>query len=199
MNGTTTATVARNEGELIEQYEGLVRICANRLWKNVGRFGVSEDDVRQEARIKLLQLIRKYDPARGASLNTWVKGRLYGRLICWWRTVAGKGEWGTNAARFAVVFPKSIFGPRECGWRVRYDAPHAEPPASHLTLDEVRRAGELTSNEAHVLYEAEIGERRLKDIGRDLGLTESRASQLRKQAIQKLREAGREKVLAAVG
>lgn len=210
---TAASRVEWNNGEArdaLAKYEGLVRAMARRLrpLASAGR-ALDEEDLHCEGRVAVLEALRSYQ-GYGIQEQTWVRTRIRQRMIDAIRRLdprsrdemrlvvkhaAGKTE-GDEERRGRAVSARRLVSIDAC-------APHEEPMTARLVDDRTPRADEA----AHLNHQKEqlmhaltvLPERQrmalelglfqglpLKEIGRRMGISESRVCQLQKRAVQHL-------------
>ncbi|MGE0788919.1 MAG: sigma-70 family RNA polymerase sigma factor [Sandaracinaceae bacterium] len=200
----------RGAKEALARYEGLVRAMARRLrpLASAGR-ALDEEDLHCEGRVAVLEALRSYQ-GYGIQEQTWVRTRIRQRMIDAIRRLdprsrdemrlvvkhaAGKTE-GDEEYKGRAVSARRLVSIDAC-------APYEEPLAARLADDRTPRADE----QAHQNHQREqllsairILPRRqrmalelglfeglpLKEIGRRMGISESRVCQLQKRAVQHL-------------
>lgn len=222
----------RSGQELVEQYAPLVKRIAHHLMARLPA-SVVLDDLIQAGMLGLLEAMRKYDPGKGASFETYAGIRIRGAII----DEVRRGDWTPrsvhrNGRRVseAIAAVERRTGrdasdsdvAAELG--ISIDAYHAllqDSAESRLfSFDELAESGEHSAGEQFagsgpgpsqqiqsgafkealaraieglpereklvlaLYYDEELN---LKEIGKVLGVTESRVSQIHSQAAARLR------------
>mgnify|MGYP000950871622 FL=1 len=142
------------------------------------------DDLRSFARLGLLQAVRQWRPGRGVKFWTYARHRVMGavrdglRTANWYsRTAARNGH-----SRHAIV---SIEGLCEVGARGE--------PSTLPSLEDVDRRDTLDwlampfSRVERAIWDGLRSGQRMCDIGRMVGLSESRVSQVRRRLLDRCR------------
>ena len=179
-----------NEAALCEKWGGVAFCVARRYFDP---YHPDYAEVVQEARIGLLKGVRTYDPRR-SSIQTWLWVNSRSAVLEWWRTKQG-----------IVRVPRPAYDAGERGTvhSLAEYIPTRRPEDRQETYEEALRGPDLTDagrwmdlgaawecvpeRERHVIYEWLRG-RTYVDIGRDLGVSATRAYQLYAQGIGRLRE-----------
>ena len=164
--------------EVVEKYknqiESTIRWYVSSLPRHIAKG--EADDLTSEAKIAFIEALKTWDPRKG-ELWTYVSVRLKGSMQDYLRKrgndpVAGMYEWITSAANVYLAFNQDI---------VQYDnvdkVLHAETAMS--ILDEKERK---------VIEGYYKKDRTFKQIGDDIGLTESQVSRICKDATLKMRK-----------
>ena len=202
--------------EALGRYEGLVRAVARRL-APAARFGqaLDQEDLYAEGRIAVLEALRTYQ-GFGIEERTWVGTRIRQRMIDAIRRLdvrsrdeqrlyaashEGASAGGHDAreharemsARRLVSLDSSLAGDAEPLSARLLD--HYVPPADEVVEQNaqqrrLRRAISELPERQRVAIELSLFEGLpLREIGRRMGVTESRVSQLHKRAVELLRSA----------
>lgn len=154
----------------------------------------SRSDVRSAFLFGLMGAVASYDAARGASLKTHIYLRLPGLAVDelrreWGRAGSGRAELRRRSMRIRAGTnpyardPTGKAHPLPSGDRSPEDGARAAD-----TIAGVRR--NLPEEHARVLVETTAGGRLLGEVAREMGVNESRASQLRAEACELLRASG---------
>ncbi len=197
----------------LRRFDGVVRATARRL-APVARAGqaLDEEDLCAEGRIAVLEALRTY-AGFGIDENVWVRTRIRQRMIDAIRRLDVRSR---DEVRFAVRHAggHSVGTAENDRGRllaarrlVSYDsaAPEQEPLAARLSDTHVRPADEVAEHNAqHVRLLgalADLPPRQriaielglfeglpLREIGDRMGISESRACQLQKRAVQQLQK-----------
>lgn len=196
--------------DALERYEGLVRAMARRLrpLAAAGR-ALDEDDLHAEGRVAVLEALTSYQ-GYGIQEQTWVRTRIRQRMIDAIRRLdprsrdemrlvvkhaAGQTS-GDEERRGRAVAARRLVSMDAC-------APYEEPLSSRLVDSHTMLADEAAhaAHQKRQLMEALIvlPERQrmalelglfqglpLKEIGRRMGISESRVCQLQKRAVEHL-------------
>lgn len=195
----------------LERFEGVVRMTARRLVP-VARLGqaLDEEDLCAEGRIAVLEALSTY-AGFGIEERTWVRTRIRQRMIDAIRRLDVRSR---DEVRLAVRHAGGDVGDQEEEHRgrllaarrlVSFDSapPEHEPLAARLSDTQIPAADEVAeTNAQHVrLLDAladlpprqriaiELGLFEglpLREIGDRMGISESRACQLQKRAVQHL-------------
>jgi RNA polymerase sigma factor FliA len=139
-------------------------------------------DLVQDGAVAFLEVERRYDPTRGAQLQTFANRRVFGSFV--------------DAARKCTTWSRSRREEREvttADEAMPEQVLEASQPASVIGAEfaaRVRRAlARLPARERRVMTLYYYGDATMKQIGTELGVRESRVSQLHTRAIQRLRVA----------
>ncbi len=196
--------------EALARYEGLVRAMARRLrpLATAGR-ALDEEDLHCEGRVAVLEALRSYQ-GYGIQEQTWVRTRIRQRMIDAIRRLdprsrdemrlvvkhaAGKTS-GDEERRGRVVSARRLVSIDAC-------APYEEPLTARLVDDTTPRADDAAHQNhqrKQLLSALTVLPRRqrmalelglfeglpLKEIGKRMGISESRVCQLQKRAVQHL-------------
>ncbi len=167
----------RHSDETLEKYkaqiESTVKWYVSTLPRHIA--GSEAKDLEQEAKIAFVECLKTWDPRRGA-LWSYVSMRLKGSMQDYLRKrgsdpVAGLYEWITSAANVYMAFnDKSIV--------------HEEVDKL-LHIDSAVKI--LDDKEKKVVEGYYKHDKTFKDIGKDIGLSESQVSRICKEATTKLR------------
>ena len=196
--------------EALARYEGLVRAMARRLrpLASAGR-ALDEEDLHAEGRVAVLEALASYQ-GYGIQEQTWVRTRIRQRLIDAIRKLdprsrdemrlvvkhaAGETE-GDEERRGRVVAARRLVSMDACGSQeeplgARLPDTHAMPAdeAAHAARERDRLMNALTVLPSRQRQALELGLFQglpLKEIGRRMGISESRVCQLQKRAVQHL-------------
>ena len=163
----------------------VVRGLAGRLHARLPHgCGVEMADLIQAGNLGLLQAARSYQPGRGAPLAGYAKFRIRGEMLDMVRRNAGTpgaasaGHSGSDDAEWESRVPASPeSSPQHAALKQQRDAIIREElgrlPARYRTVMRLRYAGEMT----------------LREIGAALSVNESRACQIHRSAIGRLKRA----------
>lgn len=167
---------------------------------------LDRDDFIQAARKGLVQMAKKYEPAKNTSFQAFAIQRVVGEIWDSIRRVEGRAKKSKKVdiegnligghkkmrSEVEVPYPQYSDDDRSMFQIVMKDDFHGTCNLleHHLArLDLQRLLSKLNSRYQHVIYEYDIMGRKLKEIGADLGVNESRASQIHSLAMTKLRAA----------
>lgn len=200
--------------EALERYEGVVRMMARRL-RPVAALGqaLDEEDLRAEGRVAVLEALATYQ-GFGIAEQTWVRTRIRQRMIDSVRRMdlrtrdemrlavrhsSGETEGTQDEEKGRVIAARRL---------VSIDAAAAdfEPMVNRIPDEEQKLADEVTSDigryaRLHVAITNLPDRQRqaielglfhgmaLREIGEEMGISESRVCQLQKRAVQHLRKA----------
>lgn len=153
---------------------------------------VEVEDMESGAALGLLQAVRRYDPSRGIKFTTFAPRRMLGAMKDELRGM----DWAPRLARARKEHVPTIRSMDTFKPDPRY--PHESPEAVDWR-DPCRTAAArdfwarlrriLPSREAAVIERYYLEDRTLKEIGRLIGLSESRCCQLLTKAQARLRKA----------
>ena len=200
--------------EALERYEGIVRMMARRL-RPVASLGqaLDEEDLRAEGRVAVLEALSTYQ-GFGISEQTWVRTRIRQRMIDAIRRMdlrtrdemrlavrhsAGDTEGTEEEERGRIVAARRLVS-------IDVGVGEFEPMVNRITdeherlsdaiADDLGRYGRLktaiTNLPERQRQAIEMGLFRgmaLREIGDQMGISESRVCQLQKRAVQHLRKA----------
>lgn len=174
------------EGAL-EEVEWVARRVVARQVARCGALAPRRDDLLQELRLAGWLALERFDPAR-ASLRTFLWRRLSGALLDALRadpTAIGAGG-AMVAARRHKRDPAFVRGVASLNFAdPRTGLPLFDPPVEDAhgreleAREEVARLAALDPVGAAVALEHDGRGRRLREVGEDLGISESRACQIR--------------------
>ena len=208
--------LARFEKDAVAENLPLVRFIAARIAANIPA-SVELDDLIQTGTLGLIDAVRRYDPSKGVPFAAYARFRIRGAILdalrsLDWATRSQRTERKSAASAAAVA------GSMEAPPRVRFfslgpvvslsscrqsneDQPALDVPCEENLhpdrLFEASEAKELVSKALNVLpdrYRKVVvmyysGEWSMRDIGRSLGVNESRVSQIHKAALGKMKRA----------
>lgn len=196
---------------VLAQYENDVQRIAARLKPAVSRGqAIDEDDLCAEGRLAVLEALESYQ-GFGVSERTWVNTRIRQRMIdairrldirtrdelrLAMRYAAGETENDDEAERGRAVAARQLFSldcPGADGRPLmsRISDAHALMPDDNAHRQEQRRRlmaalDTLTPRQRSVLKFRLFQGMSLREVGDQLDITESRASQLQKRAVERL-------------
>lgn len=173
-----------------------IAICQHR---RLPRF-VQLDDVKQAAYMGLIKATRSFDPDRGASFKTFARYRIVGAIADDLRL----SDWGTRGARrdgmvthhsfFSEVRPNAVFD-NDREW---YDVEDLAINVSEDVMVDLDNKAEvaahlrgLSSRDRAIMVMYYMRSMTMLEIGREVGLSEARVSQLISQWVKEIRHSGR--------
>ncbi|MDP9170630.1 MAG: sigma-70 family RNA polymerase sigma factor [Acidobacteriota bacterium] len=172
--------------ELLPELERLVRGLAGRLHARLPRgCGIDVSDLVQAGNIGLLQAASSFDPRHGASLAGFAKFRIRGEMIDMVRRHVGRNraqpparsadseaaDWESRIPAAAESSPQYSLLQRERAEIISQEL--SRLPARHRTVVRLRYSREMT----------------LQQIGTELRVNESRACQIHRNALDRLKKA----------
>jgi RNA polymerase sigma factor for flagellar operon FliA len=173
------------DSDLVAIHDQWVRTIANVVSKGTG-YKADADDLHSEGMIGLLGAARTFRPGGGANFKTYAYRRVRGQMLesirrsCWVKRSAlpRYRQSGTEP-------PKMLTGePFE-----HKPDPADQPYVPAEQADSVRALlRHLSRQERFVVLSSVVLGLTLKDTGKAAGLSESRTSQIRTQALKSLRE-----------
>lgn len=165
--------------EVVDKYQMQIRGAVSWYLGTLPRHVASTEsqDLTSEARIAFIEALKTWDPRKG-QLWTYVNYRLRGSMQDYLRKrgkdpVAGMYEWITSAAHVYLAFNKEGITTTDA------------LDDSILVKDAMQ---DLPEQEQKVLNDYYKGDRTFKEIGQDIGLSESQVSRICKTATQKLKQ-----------
>ena len=167
----------KHTDEVLEKYQTkintLVRWYIGKLPHHIKKG--EADDIASEAKIAFIDALKTWDPRKG-ELWTYVSVRLKGSMQDYLRKrggdpVAGMQEWISSAAHLYLAFNKQIIYKEKID-----DTLHIE--YAMKILDDKERA---------VINGYYKNDKTFKEIGKDIGLSESQVSRICKEATTKMR------------
>ena len=177
--------------DLIEAYRPYVS-------RVVARMGIpstsvqGRDDLVSAGVVGLIDAVDRYDPSRGVPFEAFAVTRIRGAIIDELRRLDGRGRLFWRRVRVgeadADELPAALSLDRlvEAGAEPAADA--TEPLLEEDLRNDVQYAlMTLTIRERNVITRYYDGERTLREIGREMGVSEARVSQLHARAIAHLR------------
>ena len=159
-----------------EQIDSAVRWYVNSLPRHIARF--EADDLAAEARIAFVDALKNWDPRRG-ELWPYVSARLKGSMQDYLRKrgqdpVAGIYDFITSAANVYMAF-----NPREI-------AHEKSDELMNVDLDSIMK--DLEPNEQKIIKGYYADDKTFKEIGDEIGLSESQVSRICKTATLKVKK-----------
>ncbi|MBU0572879.1 MAG: sigma-70 family RNA polymerase sigma factor [Candidatus Margulisiibacteriota bacterium] len=165
--------------EVLEKYNSQISSTVSWYVRSLPRhIAKSEaDDLASEARIAFVEAIKNWDPRRG-ELWSYVNFRLKGAMQDYLRkkkmdTVSGMHEWINSAAHVYLAFNREA--------------------VVHNTVDEIMHVDtaleKLDEKERYVVENYYKQDKTFKEIGKEIGLSESQVSRISKEATLKLKKA----------
>lgn len=156
-----------------QQIDATVKWYINNLPHNVAKN--EAEDLVSEAKVAFIEALKAWDPRKG-DLWPFVSIRLRGAMQDYLRKrgsdpVTGIYEWVTQAANVYLAFNKELA--------------HSEITDDSTQIDSFMKY--LTANEQTVITEYYQHDKTFKEIGKEIGLSESQVSRICKAATQKLK------------
>ncbi len=174
----------------IEQWESLVWYVVNRLKPRLPH-SVSEDDLYSAGMLGLLKASRSYDPTRGAEFKTYAYHRVRGAMLDELRTLDYLPRSLRDKARQEGVNPPAVvtLPTDEDGSDNLEAAAQGTPEIEKAELLVQLQAGisSLPEKMRMVMHLYYNEGKRMREIGAQLQLTESRVSQIHSAAVARLR------------
>lgn len=167
----------KHTDEVLEKYQNkiniLVRWYVGKLPNHIKKG--EADDIASEAKIAFIDALKNWDPRKG-ELWTFVSVRLKGAMQDYLRKrggdpVAGMQEWISSAAHLYMAFNKQII------YRENID--------DELHVEYAMK--NLDDKEKAVIDGYYKRDKTFKDIGKEIGLSESQVSRICKEATKKMR------------
>jgi len=143
--------------------------------------GIEAGDAQSLGAIGLIQAVERFDPARGWTFKTFASYRIRGAILDGLRAVHGRQSMPITLSLDAdsAVHGKSVVDPR-----VDVESSGLAPVVS---IEVARAIARLPARHRLVVWRWFFVGDSLAEIGRDLGVTESRACQLKAEALGRLR------------
>ncbi|PIS29392.1 hypothetical protein COT42_05405 [Candidatus Saganbacteria bacterium CG08_land_8_20_14_0_20_45_16] len=167
----------KHSQETLEKYEAQIKSTVRWYVSSLPRHIASSeaDDLESEAKIAFIDCLKTWDPRKG-NLWTYVSLRLKGSMQDYLRKrgsdpVAGLYEYITSAANVYMAFNKKSIVHEELD--------------KILHLDSMME--DLTDKEQAVIEGYYKKDRTFKEIGEDIGLSESQVSRICKEATLKIK------------
>ncbi len=167
----------RHTDEVLEKYQNkintLVRWYVGKLPSHIKKG--EADDIASEAKIAFIDALKNWDPRKG-ELWTFVSVRLKGAMQDYLRKrggdpVAGMQEWISSAAHLYLAFNKQII--------------YKEKIDDQLHVEFAMK--DLDDKEKAVINGYYKRDKTFKEIGKEIGLSESQVSRICKEATKKMR------------
>jgi RNA polymerase sigma factor (sigma-70 family) len=166
------------------EYLPLVRLMARLVAKRTNGMRREDfEDLVGVGCVALLEAVPRYDPARGASLKTFLSHRVSGAMLDHFRECDLLSRTQRRAVRAGA--PAPLVRVRESEAR----GVNASPLDLALVVDGRALLGQLHGRERRVVIASFWEGRTLKDIGCEWGVGESRVSHVRSRALRRLRAA----------
>lgn len=208
---TMVAWSEREARSALDRYEGLVRAMARRLkpLASAGR-ALDEEDLHAEGRVAVLEALRTYE-GYGIQEQTWVRTRIRQRMIDAIRKLdprsrdemrlvvkhaAGQTEGDEEERRGTAIAARRLVSIDSAGLdeeplsgRLPDErTPLADEAAHELSQrrDLLEAIGDLPRRQRTALELGLFEGLPLKEIGRRMGISESRVCQLQKRAVEHL-------------
>ena len=171
--------------EVVVEMNGIVRTMARKLHARLPlNCGVEINDLVQAGNIGLLQAARNFKPERGAPLRGYARFRIRGEMLELIRRSA-------QSARQLAPMPEMENLSDRSFWLD--ESSDASPQTRFVSAQRSRIVGEeigrLPPRQRMVLKLRYAAEMTLTEIGRVLNVNESRACQLHRNALRRLRRA----------
>jgi RNA polymerase sigma factor (sigma-70 family) len=164
--------------EVAEKYKDQIQSLVKWYIRTLPRHIASSeaDDLTSEAKIAFIDALKTWDPRRG-ELWSYVSVRLKGSMQDYLRKrgtdpVAGLYEWITSAANVYLAFNK--------------ESVHHEKVDEILHIDSAVR--KLGDKEQVVVKKYYREDKTFKEIGKEIGLSESQVSRICKEATAKIKK-----------
>ena len=164
--------------EVVEKYKSQIDQTVKWYIKSLPRHIASSeaDDLASEAKIAFIEALKTWDPRKGA-LWPYVSVRLKGAMQDFFRKrgtdpVAGIYEFISSAANVYMAFNKQTL--------------HHENIDEFMHIDLAMKV--LDENEKQVITKYYREDKTFKDIGKEIGLSESQVSRICKTATLKLKK-----------
>jgi RNA polymerase sigma factor for flagellar operon FliA len=179
----------------ILQYIGHVHALAKRLQFRVPPC-VTFDDLVGAGTIGLIQAVDRFEPSRGLQFGTYARHRIWGAMLDFLRgedplsrTERRRIREAETASTTPGTFPATISLEQPPAHELRTASAQAGCPESHLAdraaLKQARQCLSARENRViSLLFELDWKNR---DVARELGVNESRVSQIKHVALSKLR------------
>ena len=147
-------------------------------------------DVLQEAALGYLRAMERFDPARGLKPQTLGARRARGAVLDYLREIDPLTRGQRKRVKAGAPSPVVILGLDECNV-LKFPAPSMLPDESAARAELERRVAAamrtLSDRDWQVVSLTFWCGLTLREIGRRLGIHETRASELRKRALKRLR------------
>lgn len=165
------------EARVLTDYARLVRLIAGELQRRVR--ACDYEDLVQAGMLGLLDAVRRYDPTRGVPFGAYARYRVRGSMLDSIRSYLVPEELGEDA--LPVDADGEVLGP--------VDTDTQEEKYYRRERDEhLRQAMEQLPPRWREVIWGYYGESKtLREIGEGLGVNESRACQIRRAAVERLR------------
>lgn len=172
----------KHSAETLEKYQNQIQSTVRWYVSTLPRHIASSEahDLESEAKIAFVECLKTWDPRKG-ELWTYVSVRLKGSMQDYLRKrgtdpVAGLYEFITSAANVYMAFNRKQIVHEEVDKLLHVD---------HAMKD-------FSDKEKAVVEEYYKNDRTFKEIGKDIGLSESQVSRICKEATLKLKKALKE-------
>jgi len=180
---STLELVRRAQDGSVDALERLARLYAPLIASEVGRCGrgagradscLSAEDLRQEASVMLVQLVKEFSPGAGVAFGSYLKQKLRWRLHNYLRR-----------GRARVVASTGIDSPE-----VMQLADQMEQVQGFDLKNPHLRAAfrQLSPRQRTVLIKMFWEDKRVHEVARELGITSQAASALQRRALKSLRK-----------
>lgn len=175
-----------NRNALIEDYLGFADALVSMMMRERGYIKERRDDLIGAGREGLIDAVNKYDASRGVPFKTYAWRRIRGAVEDHVRAdMGGRGKLKRKARDEAVTL---YLDDPDTNWKdsiyLSTNGQEQRTCDKDLVTKVLRR---LSTREAIVLVFYHVGGYTMRETGEILGITESRVSQVNKQAIQRAR------------
>lgn len=185
----------------IDTYDGCLEGWESLVWYVVNRFiprlpkTVSEEELYSAGMMGLWKASQSYDPSRGAEFKTYAYHRIRGAILDELRaldflprSMRDRAREEGVSAPAVVSLPTNDDGSETLVGEYAYEG--VENSDLHLALlSEMGKLPEKMRLVMHLYYQEGM---KMLDIAKDLGLTESRVSQIHSNAVARLRRSLRQ-------
>lgn len=182
--------------ELVTTHLDLVDRIAVTLRRRLP-YQVEIEELRSAGYVGLVAATRAYSPARGVPLGAFARQRILGAMLDHLRSEDMLGRAAREKVRLGLMpffvlqlhLDDDVFAHRTGLDRLSSStAPADESAVAAQRREQIRGAmTRLTDRERHVITEYFWGDRQLEEIGGDLDIGESRASQIKNLALARLK------------
>jgi RNA polymerase sigma factor for flagellar operon FliA len=155
--------------------------------------GVLLEDAIQEGQLALCDAIARFDPARGIKFESFASRRVWGAMLDFLR----QSRFFSGCRKRRCQPPVPLDAPRFAGDTHRVRTGHdALVDRSELRREQIRDAIDaldalpLDERQRLIVRRLYVDGRSLRDVGRELGVCESRICQLHSEILARLRQRG---------
>lgn len=172
-----------NDSALVARFTPLIRALARKTALRCGLLS-DEDDLFAEGMMGLLKAAKTYKPdSRGASFATYVRHRASGAML----DAIRKWDWLGRRTRHNHACAGTE-PPRLVGFAEPVQAPPPAPYVNAEQADSIRALTRgLSREQQFVILSSVVHGLSLGEIGKAVGISESRCSQVRTEALRTLR------------